>query len=404
MMSGAGRVLKCSSSSGMSEAINQAFKFTVLFRIIIGDLSSKRMNSPTAQFVTLRRMGVYEPVHQMGMWGDFRGGYPNTSGSMIEDVSAKMNNQSEDTTSQGSLGPSNQFDQEATKPPDKVLRRLAQNREAARKSRLRKKAYVQQLETSRLKLITLEQELEQARHQQGLYMSGGLDNSPQGYSGVVNPGIAAFEMDYAHWVVEQDKQTCDLRAVLNSHVVDIEIQVLVDVSMQHYFDLFRKKATAAKADVFYIISGMWNTSAERFFLWIGGFRPSELLKVLLPQLDLLTDQQLIDTYNLRQSCQQAEDALSQGLEKLQQTLVDTVAAGQLGDGSYNPQVASAMEKLEALVSFVMQADHLRQETLLQMARILTIRQAARALLALGEYFQRLRSLSSVWANRPREPA
>lgn len=74
----------------------------------------------------------------------------------------------------------------------------------------------------------------------------------------------------------------------------------------------------------------------------------------MPQLDLLTDQQLIDTYTLRQSCQQAEDALSQGMEKLQQTLVDTVAAGQLGEGSYNPQVASAMEKLEALVSFVMQ--------------------------------------------------
>lgn len=74
----------------------------------------------------------------------------------------------------------------------------------------------------------------------------------------------------------------------------------------------------------------------------------------MPQLDLLTDQQLIDTYNLRQSCQQAEDALSQGMEKLQQTLVDTVAGGQLGEGSYNPQVASAVEKLEALVLFVMQ--------------------------------------------------
>ncbi|KAK8289045.1 hypothetical protein V6Z11_D07G162000 [Gossypium hirsutum] len=34
----------------------------------------------------------------------------------------------------------------------KTLRRLAQNREAAKKSRLRKKAYVQQLESSRIKL------------------------------------------------------------------------------------------------------------------------------------------------------------------------------------------------------------------------------------------------------------
>lgn len=51
-----------------------------------------------------------------------------------------------------------------------------------------------------------------------------------------------------------------------------------------------------------------------------------------------------------------------------------------------------------------QADHLRQETLQQMSRILTIRQAARALLVLGEYFERLRKLSSDWSNRPREPA
>lgn len=54
--------------------------------------------------------------------------------------------------------------------------------------------------------------------------------------------------------------------------------------------------------------------------------------------------------------------------------------------------------------YVKQADHLRQETLEQMSRILTIRQAARCLLALGEYFQRLRALSSLWSNRPREPA
>jgi transcription factor TGA len=51
------------------------------------------------------------------------------------------------------------------------LRRLAQNREAARKSRLRKKAYVQQLESSRIKLSQLEQELQRARSQ-GLFMGG----------------------------------------------------------------------------------------------------------------------------------------------------------------------------------------------------------------------------------------
>jgi transcription factor TGA len=51
-----------------------------------------------------------------------------------------------------------------------------------------------------------------------------------------------------------------------------------------------------------------------------------------------------------------------------------------------------------------QADHLRLTTLQQMHKILTPRQAARGLLALGDYFQRLRTLSSMWAARPREAA
>lgn len=74
----------------------------------------------------------------------------------------------------------------------------------------------------------------------------------------------------------------------------------------------------------------------------------------MPQLYPLAEQQRLDVYSLTQSCQQAEDALSQGMDKLQLTLAETVAAGQLGEGSYVPQMAIAIEKLEALVSFVNQ--------------------------------------------------
>jgi transcription factor TGA len=49
-----------------------------------------------------------------------------------------------------------------------------------------------------------------------------------------------------------------------------------------------------------------------------------------------------------------------------------------------------------------QADNLRQQTLQQMHRILTTRQAARGLLAMGDYFARLRALSSLWSARPRD--
>ena len=71
-------------------------------------------------------------------------------------------------------------------------------------------------------------------------------------------------------------------------------------------------------------------------------------------MEPLTEQQLMDVLNLRQSCQLAEDALSQGLEKLQQNVAETVAAGQLGEASYSPHMETAMEKLEALACFVQQ--------------------------------------------------
>ncbi|CAN1813594.1 Transcription factor TGA6 [Linum perenne] len=273
----------------------------------------------------------------------------------------------------------------------KTLRRLAQNREAARKSRLRKKAYVQQLESSRLKLTSLEQELQRARQQK---LSAILD------SRLNVAGAMAFDVEYARWVEEQNRQINELRAAVNSHAGDTELRIIIDGVMAHYDEVFRLKSNAAKADVFHLLSGMWKTPAERCFLWLGGFRSSELLKLLTNQLEPLTEQQLVGITNLQQSSQQAEDALSQGMEALQQSLSETLSTGNVAN--YMGQMAMAMGKLGTLEGFIRQADNLRQQTLQQMHRILTTRQSARALLAIHDYFSRLRALSSLWLARPRE--
>ncbi|PKA59459.1 Transcription factor TGA4 [Apostasia shenzhenica] len=366
------------------------------------------MNSGSIALVELTRMGIYDSSLQINMWTDcFKAdSSQNTSSSaIVEEPDGRIENMPEDAHHH-IVGTSNRYEQEASKPHDRVLRRLAQNREAARKSRLRKKAYVQQLELSRIKLAQLEQEVEKAR-QQGVYFGGNLEDSTIAFPGSVSSGVATFELEYGHWIEEQNRQICELRAALQGCASDIELRILVENGMRHYDDLFRIKEVAAKFDVFYLLSGMWRTSAERFFHWIGGFRPSELLKILSPQLDPLTEQQLMAVYSLQQSSQQAEDALFQGLDKLQQTLAETIAADPLGPSglaNYMGQMGQAMGKLEGLVGFVNQADHLRKEALQQMHRILTTRQAARGLLALGDYQQRLRALSSLWAGRPRHPA
>ncbi|XP_022846300.1 transcription factor TGA2.2-like isoform X1 [Olea europaea var. sylvestris] len=286
----------------------------------------------------------------------------------------------------------------------KTLRRLAQNREAARKSRLRKKAYVQQLENSRLKLTQLEQELQRAR-QQGIFVSSAGDQSNAGSGN----GAMAFDVEHARWLEEQNRLINELRTAVNSHASDPELRTIVDNVIEHFNDIFRLKSKAAKGDVFHLLSGMWKSPAERCFMWIGGFRPSELLKLLVNRLEPLTEQQLEKIYMLQQSSHQAEDALSQGKEALQQSLAETLATGSSGPegpsgnvANYMGQMAMAMGKLETLENFLRQADNTRQQTLQEMHRILTTRQSARALLLMNDYFSRLRALSSLWLARPQE--
>lgn len=57
-------------------------------------------------------------------------------------------------------------------------------------------------------------------------------------------------------------------------------------------------------------------------------------------------------YGLQHSSQQAEEALSQGLEQLQQSLMDTLAASQVIDGMQ--QIAVALGKVSNLEGFIRQ--------------------------------------------------
>ncbi|KAK1603049.1 hypothetical protein QYE76_037681 [Lolium multiflorum] len=281
----------------------------------------------------------------------------------------------------------------------KTERRLAQNREAARKSRLRKKAYVQQLETGRIRLQQIEQELQRGRSQ-GL-LTGGC-SAP----GEMSSGAVMFDMEYARWLDEDSKYMTEIQGALQAQVLDGNLGTIVEECIRHYDDLFHLRAVLARSDVFHLMTGMWATQSERCFLWMAGFRPSEILKMLIPQLDPLTEQQLVGMCNLQQSSEQAEEALAQGLQQLHQSLADAVGAGPLNDGAdvanYTSLMALALDRLDNLESFYRQADNLRQQTLHRIRRILTTRQTARCFLSLGEYHRRLRALSSIWASRPRE--
>ncbi|XLU30242.1 hypothetical protein S245_066308, partial [Arachis hypogaea] len=82
------------------------------------------------------------------------------------------------------------------------------------------------------------------------------------------------------------------------------------------------------------------------------------LQILVPRIETMTEQQRSNISNLGKSCQQAEDTLSQGMDKLQQMVLESVVAGQLKEQTNTPNMSTAMERLAGLVSFVNQVRNL----------------------------------------------
>ncbi|CAN6204049.1 unnamed protein product [Urochloa humidicola] len=286
--------------------------------------------------------------------------------------------------------------QERARDP-KTLRRLAQNREAARKSRLRKKAYIQQLETSRIRLSQLEQQVQVARVQ-GVFLGTG---EQPGFPSAPSPA-AVFDMEYGRWVEEHSKLMFQLRAALNEHLPDEQLQGFVNAAMAHHEELLNLKGAMARADVFHLLSGVWASTAERCFLWLGGFRPSEVIKVMLKHVEPLSEGQILGIYNLQQSVQEREEALNQSMEATQQNISDIIAAPDVAPATFMGHMSLAMNKVASMEGFAMQADGLRQQTLHKLHHILTTRQAARCMVAVADYFHRLRALSTLWVARPRQ--
>ncbi|CAN4109071.1 unnamed protein product [Withania somnifera] len=377
------------------------------------------MRPPTLNIFPSQPMHV-EPSPTKGNAGFVSSGSEKSSEPSIMELSKSKNN-----VVSTSSGPESKIakrewnrkgnsgsDQNAPKTTDhKTLRRLAQNREAARKSRIRKKAYIQQLEASRIRLAQLEQELQRARSQ-GFHFGGnailGGDQGLPGNMGNMSSDAAVFDMEYSRWLEEHHRLMCELTNAVTEHFPENELGMYVENCVTHYDELMNLKSMLVKSDVFHLVSGIWKTPAERCFIWMGDFRPSELIKIILSQIEPLTEQQFVGICGLQQSTQEAEEALSQGLESLNQSVSDTIVSDALlsncpqNMANYMGQMAVAINKLSTLEGFVRQADNLRHQTIHRLHQILTSRQAARCFLAIAEYFHRLRALSSLWVARPRQ--
>ncbi|CAH9099745.1 unnamed protein product [Cuscuta epithymum] len=345
------------------------------------DFSLLKMKSTYTQPIASERVDICDPIYQLGTWGgDFNGnrGFPSLPEATMTLEAQKCE-------------VDNQLPLEIEKTlHNQVVGRLTQHREYSRRYRMRKKAYLQHLEIIDQRVVQLEQELKQIKQQRGLHLI-----IPPSLAKPSAAGITAFEMAYRNWVEEQTRYTNGLRnALLHSNVGDEELKIHVQSCRNHYIDLFNIKAIALKADACYVMSGLWKTPVERLFFWMGGFRPSLILRIILPHLEALTEEQYHDISSLCGTYRDVEDRLTQALIFHNHFLGVSILASRRGK---DWQMSSAIEKLEYLYRLVDQGDHFRKIMLDKICSLLTTRQATQALVAMGEYLERLRNLSSLWA-------
>jgi hypothetical protein len=90
---------------------------------------------------------------------------------------------------------------------------------------------------------------------------------------------ALFNLEYERWLGEHNKLVTRLRAAAEEHRPDVELRAYADEAASHYGALMALKARLAAGDPLHLLSGLWKGAAERCLLWIGGFRPSEIIKV-----------------------------------------------------------------------------------------------------------------------------
>ncbi|ESW16199.1 hypothetical protein PHAVU_007G136800 [Phaseolus vulgaris] len=181
------------------------------------------------------------------------------------------------------------------------------------------------------------------------------------------------------WLEKHNRLICEIRSALNDEVVDDKLVFLIDIVMKHYFELSEKKTSAANFDVSINVASAatWCTTAERSLWWIGGFRPSQLLQVILPQLQhSCSQQQLSDIWNFVQSSEQVEYALARGMDKLHQILHTATTT----EGDKGLKLTCAPQHMR----FLKQANDVRQEFLRQLCGLLTNNQYAEFLLGVGE--------------------
>ncbi|KAF5771792.1 putative transcription factor TGA like domain-containing protein [Helianthus annuus] len=214
---------------------------------------------------------------------------------------------------------------------------------------------------------------------------------------------------YHNWVAQQRLDLDELLQALNNYPTDLDYLQLITKKIIDHFEQYRTaRAQLAQHDAPSFLVPSWGSTFENSFLWIGGCRPSLIIRLVYAlcgsqlnahlteflegvrhgNLGEISSSQLKSIDDLHAKTVKEEDKLSSRVASLQESIADDplvlIANDCMEPGEWSKgEVVDKIMDTHAhdLYKIMMEADKLRMDILKGMMDILTPLQAVEFLVA-----------------------
>ncbi|XP_009339278.2 protein ZW2 [Pyrus x bretschneideri] len=214
-----------------------------------------------------------------------------------------------------------------------------------------------------------------------------------------HPGRERFVTFLGGWL---DRQQTFLDQLLNLvespdyENKDARERILIEQVLSHYQQYFAEKARTAEEDAFVLFSPPWLSSFERSLLWLGGFKPSMVLRMVDSSVEDLTAEQVREMDAVKGETRRAERDLSETMARIQESVAapPILALARRVGRPMEGEISSldmAMEMLKtAMLGVFESADGLRGSTVRKVVEVLSPEQTVKVLAAVAQFQLRIR--------------
>ncbi|MCL7045416.1 hypothetical protein MKW94_011581 [Papaver nudicaule] len=218
-----------------------------------------------------------------------------------------------------------------------------------------------------------------------------------------NSGEIPFEEFLDGWLVRQQNYLDELihTNANSTEIPEDQLKALISRVLGHYQQYYEAKSIASRRDVFVLFSPPWFSTYERTFLWIAGFKPGLLLRILNKAVKDLSEDQSSRVRRIDTETKVAERELNQEMAAIQERVVSPELVdlarrgGRLIDGETLDRDSEFQCLKEAMEAVVVAADYLRVTVTRNIVEVLNPMQAISFLAGATQLQVRIR----VWGSQ-----